>query len=271
MLDLKQIESFYPEYLRAFKKNLLQEYLQYKILEITFDSNFGERLCFMGGTATHIIHGNTRFSEDLDFDNLGLSEKEFEQLARTIQKRLQLEGYKAEIKNVFKGAYRCYIRISDILFENRLSRHKGEKLLIEIDTEPQGYMYSPEKVIINKFDVFLRINVVPVDVLLAQKIYAIFKRKRAMGRDFYDAVFLFGKTKPNLGYLQLKLRINNMADLKSRLLARCNKLNFRDLAKDVEQFLFNPSDSKKVLFFHDYIKNYEFEGEVISNSATINV
>ena len=267
MLDIKQIETFYPEYLQAFKRNLLREYLQYKILELAFDSEFGERLSFMGGTATHIIHGNTRFSEDLDFDNLGLTKKEFEQLANSIQRRLQLEGYKVEIKNVFKGAYRCYIRIPDILFNNGLSKHKEEKLLIEIDTEPQGYTYSPEKVIINKFDIFLRINVVPMDILLAQKIYAIFKRKRAMGRDFYDAVFLFGKTKPDLGYLQLKLKIKNMADLKSKLLARCSKFNFKELAKDVEQFLSNPSDSKKVLFFYDYIKNYEFE--IVNNEQSI--
>jgi len=258
MLDIKQIETFYPEYLRSFQRNLLREYLQYKILEIVFDSKFGERLSFMGGTATHIIHGNTRFSEDLDFDNRGLTTKEFEQLANSIQKRLQLEGYKAEIKNIFKDAYHCYIRISDILFENGLSRHKEEKLLIEIDTEPQEYAYSPEKIIINKFDVFLRINVVPMEILLAQKIYAIFKRKRAMGRDFYDAVFLFGKTKPDLDYLEVKLKIKNTGDLKSKLLAKCSKFNFKDLANDVEHFLFHPSDSKKVLFFYDYIKDYEF-------------
>ena len=29
MLDIKQIESFYPELLRAFKKNLLRDYLQF--------------------------------------------------------------------------------------------------------------------------------------------------------------------------------------------------------------------------------------------------
>lgn len=257
MLDIEQIESFYPEYLRAFKRNLLREYLQYKILEAVFDSKFGKKLCFMGGTAIHIIHGNTRFSEDLDFDNLGLMKEEFEQLANLIQKRLNLEGYKVEIKNVFKGAYRCYMRIPDILFENGLSKHREEKLLIQLDTEPQEFRYVPEKVIINKFDVFLRINVVPMDILLAQKIYAIFKRRRAMGRDFYDAAFLFGKTKPNLSYLQLKLKIKDMADLKNKLLAKCS--NLKNLAKDVEQFLFNPSDSKKVLFFYDYIKNYNFE------------
>lgn len=258
MLDLKQIESFYPEYLRAFRKNLLREYLQYKILEIIFDSKFGEKLSFMGGTAIRIIHSNNRFSEDLDFDNLGLKEKEFEQLARLIQRKLKLEGYPAEMKNVFKGAYRSYIRIPNILFENGLSRHKQEKLLIKLDAEPQGFRYHPEKVIINKFDVFLRINVVPTNMLLSQKIYAIFKRKRAMGRDFYDAVFLFGKTKLNLEYLKSKLKIKDRINLKNKLLSKCKKFDFKRLAKEVEQFLFVPSDSKKVLFFRDYIKNYKF-------------
>ena len=54
MLDIDQIESFYPVQLRIFKKNLLREYLQYKILEIIFDSNFGEKLSFMGGTTIRI-------------------------------------------------------------------------------------------------------------------------------------------------------------------------------------------------------------------------
>lgn len=255
MLDIKQIESFYPEYLRPFKRNLLREYLQYKILEFIYDSKFAEKLFFMGGTATHIIHQNNRFSEDLDFDNSGLKKNDFEQLAKLIQKRLQLEGYPVETKNVFKGAYRSYLRIPNILFENALSNHKEEKMLIQIDAEPQGFNYHPDKIILNKFDVFLRINVVPSDILLAQKIYAIFKRKRPMGRDFYDAIFLFAKTKPNLDYLKLKLKVRDRVDLKNKLLSRCKKFNFKQLAKEVEQFLFVPSDSKKVLFFCDYIKS----------------
>jgi len=255
MLDIKQIEDFYPQYLRPFKKNLLREYLQYKILEIIFDSKYGGKLSFMGGTAAHIIYRNTRFSEDLDFDNLGLEKKDFEELVKLIQRRLKLEGYTAETKNVFKGAYRCYIRIPNILFENELSGHKEEKLLIQLDTEPQEFKYEQEKHIINRFDVFLQINVVPLDILLAQKIYAIFKRRRAMGRDFYDAVFLFGKTKPNLDYLKLKLKIKDYFELKKRLLSKCKKLDFKQLAREVEQFLFVPSDSKKVLFFYDYIKS----------------
>ena len=84
MLNIKQIESFYPESLKPFKRNLLREYLQYKILEIIFDSRYGDKLAFMGGTATRIIHSNTRFSEDLDFDNLGLNKNEFVKLIQLI-------------------------------------------------------------------------------------------------------------------------------------------------------------------------------------------
>ncbi len=267
MLDIKQIESFYPEYLKSYKRNLLREYLQYKILEIIFDSKFGERLSFMGGTAIRIIHSNTRFSEDLDFDNLGLNKEDFEQLAKLIQGKLKLEGYVVETKNVFKGAYRSYIKIPNILFENGLSRHKEERMLIQVDAEPQRFDYCLDKIIINKFDVFLRINVVPADILLAQKIYAIFKRKRPIGRDFYDAVFLLGKTKPNLDYLRLKLKVKDMNDLKNRLLLKCKKFAFKHLAQDVEPFLFIPGDKKKVLLFPDYIKNYEFQGHKDSTNS----
>ena len=69
MLDIEQIQSFYPQHIRPFKKNLLREYLQYKILEAIFESPLAEKLTFMGGTCIHIIHGSPRFSEDLDFDN----------------------------------------------------------------------------------------------------------------------------------------------------------------------------------------------------------
>ncbi len=261
MLDIDKIISFYPEHLKPFKRNLLREYLQYKILEIVFDSQFGKHLVFMGGTAIHIIHSNARFSEDLDFDNIGLKKQDFEQMISLIQKRLNLEGYTVEIKNVFKGAYRSYIKIPEVLFENRLSNYKEEKMVIEIDVEPQKFHYNPNKIILNKFDVFLHINVVPIDILLAQKVSAILNRKRALGRDFYDAVFLLGKTKPNFEYLKPRLKIGDMKKLKERLLEKCKRLNLKQLARDVEPFLFIPGDSKRVLFFCDYIKKIEEDYE----------
>lgn len=258
MLNISQIESFYPEHMRHFKRNLLREYLQYKTLEIIFDSKFGDKLSLIGETAIHIVHSSLRFSEDLDFDNLVLKEKDFIELTELLKYKLKLEGYVLEIKNIFKKAYRVYLQISDILFENNLSNYKEEKLTIQIDTEPQKIKYELRKIIINKFDIFLRINVVPLDILLSQKIYAIFNRKRPIGRDFYDIVFLSGKTRPNFDYLKVKLSIKNAVDLKDKLLQKCGNLDFNQLAKDVIPFLFDAKDAKNILFFVDYIKDHEF-------------
>ena len=253
MLNIKEIESYYPENLRAFKRSLMREYLQYKIMEIIFGSKQSECLSFLGGTAIRMLHGNKRFSEDLDFDNFGLKENEFENLATGIRKKLKMEGYNAEIKNVFKNAYHCHVRIPGLLFDSGLSGHKEEKILIQIDTEPQHFDYLPDNLIINKFDVFCRIRVTPPDILLSQKIVAIFNRKRKMGRDFYDTLFLFGKVRPNFDFLRQKIGVQDMAELKERLLSLCKAIDFAALARDVEPFLFSAIDAKKVLAFPDYI------------------
>ncbi len=254
MLDLEQIAEFYPEHLRPFKRNLLREYLQYKILEAIYSSRYGEHLSFMGGTAIHILHGNPRFSEDLDFDNRGLDRQHFEELGHVIQKRLELEGYTIEISTSYKKAFRLFIGVKELLYRYRLSAHKAEKIHIQIDAEPQHCDEKPETYTLNKFDVFVRIRAVPCDTLLSQKISAIFTRKRPMGRDFFDTIFLMGKTKPNTDYLSKNLDIHDMPDLRKNLAIKCSSLNFSALARDVEPFLFIPADSKKILGFPDLIR-----------------
>ncbi len=258
MLDLEQIEDFYPEKIRPFKRNMLREYLQYKILEKIYSSEYSRNLTFMGGTALRIIHSNDRFSEDLDFDNLGLKKVNFIDLTESIKRKLYLEGYKVETKNVIDKVFRSHIKIKEILYNYGLSEHPEEKLNIQVDTEPQNFEYTPNKKILNKFDVFIRVNVVPLDVLLSQKVTAIFTRPRKMGRDFYDVVFLLGKTKPDLNYLREKLNIQDYSELKKNILSLCDEVDFEKLARDIEPFLIDNNGIKKVLLFKEYIKDYNF-------------
>ena len=258
MLSLKQIEQYYPESLRAFKKNLLREYLQYKILEIIFNSKLSNKLSFLGGTALRILHGNQRFSEDLDFDNFVLKQNEFSSLMKEIKIKLQKEGYLPEIRNTFKDAYRCYIKIPQILFDNQISDLPEEKIMIQVDTAPHNFDYESDKMILNKFEVFTQINFVPLDVLLSQKIYTVLNRKRAKGRDYFDVIFLLQKTKPNYEYLEKKVFIQNKEELRKKLISNVEKVDLNALAKDVKPFLFNPSDNKKVKLFGEYIKQTEF-------------
>lgn len=257
MLNLQEIKKYYSENIRGLERNILREYLQCKILQIIFNSKHASKLSFLGGTALRIVHDSARFSEDLDFDNFGLEEKEFDEISVTVKKQLQLEGYEVEVRNVYKGAYRCYLRIPKLLFASGLSGYEEEKILIQLDTAPHGFHYEPEKVILNKFDIFTGISVTPLDILLAQKIFAIFGRKTPKGRDFYDTIFLLGKTKPNYDYLRLKLKIGNGQELKKRLLAFGDKVNFNELARDVEPFLSNQLDSRRVVLFKQYIEGAE--------------
>lgn len=60
MLSLNQIEKFYTDKEKPFKKNILREYLQYKILEIIFNQSFSNKLSFMGGTCLRIVYGTSK-------------------------------------------------------------------------------------------------------------------------------------------------------------------------------------------------------------------
>jgi len=254
MLDIKQIESFFPEQLWPFKKNLLREYLQYKILEVIFESSLAAKLTFMGGTCIHIVHGSPRFSEDLDFDNPGMRRHDFEDLSQRVKRALELQGYTVELKNTYQDAFRASLRFPGLLHDSGISGHRDEKLLIQIDTEPQEIQYKPDKFILNKFDVFSRINIVPVDILAAQKIFCIFNRSRPMGRDFFDVVFLLGKSGVNFDYLTRKMSIRNKKELKDRLLSQCVQLDFNRLAKDLEPFVYSKKEVNRVLMFLDFVQ-----------------
>jgi predicted nucleotidyltransferase component of viral defense system len=257
MLDLKQIETFYPENLRIFKRNLLREYLQYVILDIIYSSGHGNRLIFMGGTAIHMINGVQRFSEDLDFDNRGLNKEDFEDLSGKILRQLELYGYSVEIENKFRSAFHCFIKFPGIFYQHSISGHTREKLTIQIDCEPQNVNYKAERVILNKFDIFMKINAVPPDILLSQKILAVLYRPRPMGRDFYDVIFLFSKTNPNYHYLKKKMKLKEeteIEEIKKKLLLKCEQINFKKLAEDVKPFLFYSHDAEKIILFSDFIK-----------------
>ena len=253
MLTLAQIEQQYPASLRPFKRGMLREYLQYKVLEIISNCEYAAKLSFLGGTALRIVYGNTRFSEVLDFDNFGLSEGGFDGLAQKVRAGLQAQGLRVEVDTVAKGAYRCRVRLPDILFINELSPHQEEKILIQIDSLAHGFTYQPDKKILNKFDVFSEVFVTPPDILLSQKIYAAINRRRAKGRDFYDIVFLFSFVKPNYAYLQEKIGVSNAEMLREKLLGATRGFDFKELGRDVRPFLFDPDDSRKVALFPEFI------------------
>jgi predicted nucleotidyltransferase component of viral defense system len=255
MLSLPEILQFYPPGLRDSKAFLLREYLQCKILGILFNSPFALKFAFLGGTCIRLIHQSGRFSEDLDFDNFDLTKSDFGEVADLIKAELELEGLQVEMRNVLKGAYHCYIRFPNLLFEAGLTGHREEKILIQLDTEPQHFNFTPERVTFNRFDVFTTIRTTPPDILLAQKISAIFNRKRPKGRDFFDVTFLLAKAKPNFDYLSQKLGIETPDQLRYQLAEKVSSIDMEAATRDAMPFLFNPQDRFRILHFQDFIQN----------------
>lgn len=260
MLTLAEIERSYPPEQRGFRRFLLREYLQHKLLQIVFDNKYADQLCFLGGTCLRIVYGNKRFSEDLDFDNFSMGESAFEEVSQILQQQLRQEGYEVEMQTVYRGAYHCYIRWPLLLYNEGLSGHREEKILIQLDTEPQHFAFTPERYILNRFDVFTQIFITPLDILLAQKLYAVCNRVRSKGRDFFDIAFLLSLVpSPNYDYLQLKLDVSNARQLKEKVLEKCASLSMEDMAKDVQPFLFNPADTKRILLFPEMIRQAKLE------------
>lgn len=257
MLDLQQIKNEYSEPLQGYERAIVREYLQYKILQAIFESKQASKLSFLGGTALRIVHGNSRFSEDIDLDNFGLSWQAFGELVQRVKLFLEMEGFLVETNLVAKEAFHCDLRFPELLFQQGLSPHQQEKILIQLDTVAPGYNYPPEVKILNKFDVFTEIRVTPLNILLSQKIFTAVNRKRPKGRDFYDITFLFSKTKLDFEFINQKMGITSPERLRQELLLKIEDFDFDALAGDVASFLITKEQVKRVSKFREFWKQVE--------------
>ena len=86
--NFEQILSFAQEYgLPVSKKRaILREFLQVKILNIIYQQKASSLLSFTGGTSLRLLKNLDRFSEDLDFDNLGLEHKNISSIVENVIK-----------------------------------------------------------------------------------------------------------------------------------------------------------------------------------------
>ncbi len=251
MLAFKELKKHYSVAEQNLPQLVLKEYLQYMILDIIFSSKYGSRLVFMGGTAIRIVYGSDRFSEDLDLDNLDLSQKEFEKLVEHIKTELGKDGLKVEFRNTFQNVYHCYLKFPRILFANNLSPLKDEKIMIRIDSFRTGKKIGEIKnKAIVKADIFAEIKAYSSSLLLAQKIEALFSRKRSKGRDIYDIVYLFSLAEPDYEYLEKKLKIKQKDDLINKMKKLFTEKKLQELTRDVKPFLINPQKAKQVEKFN---------------------
>lgn len=188
------------------KRNILREYLQCRFLEILFKLKDSHKLVFVGGTSLRLLRNMDRFSEDLDFDNFGLTENQLKHLLEKTINQLKKEGFLIETSfKKPKAVNSLKIKFLEILAQLKITNNFKEKLMIEFDCAKPKNKYQTEVALLNRFGVVQKIPTYPQETLLAHKLLAIKGRRRMLVRDFYDTAWLLArKVRPNLKIIKLK-------------------------------------------------------------------
>ena len=253
MIDLDYIRSFFPPAIAKesrFDRYMLKEYLQLLILDHLGKTPYINKVSFIGGTNLRLIQGIDRFSEDIDFDCKDLSNEEFIAMTDSIVTFLQQNNIDVETRdkpNPNLTAYRRNLYFPQMLFNLNLTGHRDERLLLKIEAQDQGIEYQQEIATVNRMGFFFNIQTPPIDVLCAMKFAAILARQK--GRDFYDAIFLLSKTKPNMEFLQTRIGVNSIDHLKLEVDDRLKEIDLNQKKRDFQHLLFNESNADRILSF----------------------
>lgn len=258
MIDLEYIRSFFPPAIAKesrFERYMLKEYLQLMILDHLASTSYITKLSFIGGTNLRLVQGIDRFSEDLDFDCKDLDEEEFMAMTDSVVTYIRQNNIDVETRdkpNPKLTAFRRNLYFPGMLFNLGLTGHREERLLLKIEAQDQGAPYPPIVVNINRMGFFFRVQVPPQDVLCAMKFAAVLSRGK--GRDFYDAIFLLSKTRPNMEFLSLRAGIASMDELKRTLAERLKGIDLNQKKRDFSHLVFNERNAERILQFPDLIE-----------------
>ena len=257
MIDIEYIRSFFPPVIAResrFDRYMLKEYLQLQILDHLATTPYISKVSFIGGTNLRLIQGIDRFSEDLDFDCKDLSEDEFMEMTNSVVQYLRQNNVEVETRdkpNPHLTAYRRNLYFPQMLFDLGLTGHRDERLLLKIEAQDQSVQYQPVVATVNKMGFFFGIQVPPLDVLCAMKFAAILARQK--GRDFYDAIFLLSKTKPNMDFLKARVGISTPEELKAAIAERLKEVDLNHKKRDFMHLLFNETNANRILQFAEVI------------------
>ena len=255
---MNYICGFYPPVIAqnvAMQKHILKEYVELLALEWLSRSDYASKLVFIGGTNLRLVQGIDRFSEDLDFDCKQLSDTEFIAMTDELISYLRLHGLNVEVRDRDTSnlkAYRRNIYFPELLFDLRLTGHREERFLMKIEAQDQGIAYPREMATVQRSGFYFPVAVPPLGVLLSMKLSALLTRQK--GRDFYDVLFLWSRTKPDYMFLQQQYGITDETQLREALHKTVAQTDMKLKQRDFEHLLFNPHRSEMILSFMEIIQ-----------------
>ena len=238
MLNIKNLEKF-TEQAQTSIQNVVREYCQHLFLSYLYKQPGSERLLFKGGTALRIIFHSPRYSEDLDFTGVNISQKEVEEIFTNTLADLEQTGIGVELEEG-KPTTGGYLGIAIFRAYGR-----NTKVQIEVSLRSGKKMEGARFLVENEYITAYTIVHLPKDEIVKGKIQALMSRQKP--RDFYDYFFLLSgnypvaKEKQNLAAVLNLLReskINFRGELREFLPAS-HAMHLRDFKKILENKILN--------------------------------
>ncbi len=182
----------------------IREITQELILFALSTSDFFSHAAFQGGTCLRIVHGLSRFSEDMDFI-LKTRDTTFswQQYLTLIGTTLEQYGYSVELQdksNADEAVKKAFIkddsigRVLRLEYANRQGTPRKIRIKLEIDSNPAGNGEFESAFI--GFPAPSSITVETLPTLFAGKSHALLCRKYEKGRDWYDFLWYLGNKTP---------------------------------------------------------------------------
>ncbi|PIP57182.1 hypothetical protein COT08_00500 [Candidatus Woesebacteria bacterium CG07_land_8_20_14_0_80_44_9] len=236
------------------KRAILREYLQTKILSLIYQEAVSKNLFFVGGTALRILWGLDRFSEDLDFDSVGIEPGQIQKLVKTVIHRLERENTLVEFyQNTTAKKHYYELRFPNLLGKLNLSSNAGEKLMIKLDIESTWQGQKRETVFVNRYGLLATVVTKPLNQMLIEKLAAYLGRKETQTRDLYDLVWLLSRgIKPDLAFAQINHLPPNLLLGARKKYMREKKLLLKSKIK-LRPFLFDERKDSNLDFFANLI------------------
>lgn len=180
MIDTLFIEE-QTRKLQTTRDNVTREYCQHLFLSKFYQKEGAEKILFKGGTALRILWRSPRFSEDLDFSGMKISQAEVEDILEAVLIETQREGLDIDIRESKKttGGYLCKLLFRWVGFsasiQLEISQRKGslraEQTLVQSDFLPAYVAFC-----LSEQD------------MVHEKIMALLERGKP--RDFFDLYFI---------------------------------------------------------------------------------
>ncbi|OFZ52120.1 MAG: hypothetical protein A2417_03330 [Bdellovibrionales bacterium RIFOXYC1_FULL_37_79] len=248
-------------------RSLLKEVVQFYILDFVFNSKWGSKLIFKGGTCLRFCFDLPRLSEDLDFDiedGYSIEKKEpfnIETLASDIKdyfvKKLQFPKLGIRIANNQRTIYLKFPILSDlgmslgksdsvvlhVRIDLALAPKTGYKIEVSVKSSQNlSFLirrYSPEDLFAGKISA----------ILTREKIEGTERVERFKGRDYYDLIWFLEKGfRPNwkmileatgMNKKEVLVKLNRKIKMVTETFLKEDLLPFFENQSFVEQFAEN--------------------------------